>query len=238
MASRKWRGGPRGILWYMAWLQSVVVSVLVFIGSLFGFGSVQSPQQIPIIPMPPASSTEASPVLPKTADFRSLTSVLRPQFVDRDDSDLSDKMRNQIIQLARAILVSNGDVDDASLYEDLSLMAVGKRYVLLTRLNSHSADDIIVDLGAATSTTLRYNYSFKNDADSIVYVIDNNIYTYTIDSPSFVELLGAKLGADESYNTGEGAGVNIQETHTGSSLTVCIYDFDDKTCRDATFALP
>jgi hypothetical protein len=121
-----------------------------------------------------------------------ITDKIKPQFVDRDNSEFPDQVREAIIEAARKLLISENPGDEELYGDNLTLKAVGKQYILVTELGVHGADDIIIDLKSSTSTDdLWYQYSFETRKGTVVYILGDNILTYSIDQPLFAGLSGA-----------------------------------------------
>ncbi|MBI5003912.1 hypothetical protein HZC00_02370 [Candidatus Kaiserbacteria bacterium] len=134
---------------------------------------------------------------------------------------------------------------------DVTLGAVGKRYVVVTiaRPTGAGSSDQILD-----SVTLKSNYVdglFQFVVGkTAVYVSGTDICAYTLDQPSCVALPGAKLSGDEVYGDAGGLAGYFEPqglTHTNTTLTIDILKWvpDQETgysklqkARDVMLKLP
>ena len=224
-------------------LPIIILIVLIIVGGLYLFiANSKTKTATNILNTSQISTTTAQLAI-------DLANVTSPQFVD--DKSLAPELQ-KIKEAVKTILYPDGPVGG-----DITLIAVGKRYVVAS-IPSNPDNSIIKILD---SVTLESNYisglfQFKTDKIA-VYVSATDICTYTLDQPSCIGLPGAKLSGGEIYGDDETLGgyfIPQDETHTNTSLTIAVLKWVPnpeksspsntvasnvlKKVRDVTFVLP
>jgi hypothetical protein len=169
------------------------------------------------------------------ADLQGVT----PYFVDSRSYDgkplttQEEKIQKDVID----ILVSK-EPDNREYYSQLWPRAIGKRYVLVAQPSASGYYDIVIDSQTGESSYLQNGASYithylpferpapaTNGRQAVLYIGYQDVYTYTIDQPSFVLVPGSKLSGSETYHNGRGD-FNLQpeETHTENTIHISIFD--------------
>jgi hypothetical protein len=169
-----------------------------------------------------------SGVNPRSAQQSVLASELSkatPQFIEYKEDATGQQVLStdfeKIRQNAIAILLPHNDPDYS---KRLSLIAVGKRYVLVGMPGPEENHPTIFDSITSKSVPISGLYQFTV-GNTQVYVSTTDICTYTLDTDACAPIPGAKLSGNEIYGDDSGLGgyfVPQDFTHTGTSLTLAV----------------
>lgn len=152
------------------------------------------------------------------------------QFVQRDQTLTPElqKIHGDILALLTAKEPNNADY-----LSQFWLVAVGRRYVLISQPSAGSSYDEIVDSHTGTIRTLpngasyaHFYRAFEGGGNMAIYIGDKDIYTYTLDQESFVLVPGSKLSGTETYTSGayDSPAAQAEQVHTDTSITISVFD--------------
>lgn len=157
-------------------------------------------------------------------------SGITPQFVDKDQPITPElqKVKDDVIAF-----LTVQEPGNAEYYSQILLVAVGKRYILISQPSAASYYDEIVDsqTGKITPIPGGTRYYLASEGRNIALYIDNqHIYTYTIDQPSTVLVSGSQLSGSETYHSGEADMSDLipHEMHTQDSITITVFDMNKR----------
>jgi hypothetical protein len=230
------------------WIRGALI-VIVAVTVVIGFAIWQ--RHIRTIPTSTVSKTDTSAAMP--VDLAAVVQLqtdlqgITPYFVDSRSFDgkpltpQEEKIKNDIV----AILVSK-EPDNREYYSQLWPRAIGKRYVLVAQPSADSYYDILIDSKTGESTSLHNAASYlthylpferpqsaSNGRQAVLYIGYKDLYTYTLDQPSFVLVPGSKLSGNETYHTGASDfRLDPEETHTDDSIHIVVFD-SSKTVQNS-----
>jgi hypothetical protein len=177
---------------------------------------------------------------------------ITPQFVPLNDEwgNSTQVLNPELKKIKKAALdiINTKEPLNAENNVHFSLRAVGKRYVVMSYYPPAGMDsrDVLVDFVSKTSKDLAGGRSLELKS-AIVYITDDKVAYYKIDSPAVVAFSNSQLPSGQTYNSNYG-GMPVtspEETHTDNSMTIAVFDTNQpiqdqgfKKLRDVTFTLP
>ncbi len=168
-------------------------------------------------------SVDQAALLQLQTDIKGIT----PQFIDAGRTS-AQSVREQNIKDDVVVFLSVNQPSNKDYYSGLWLDAVGKRYILISQPSAGSSYDEIIDSKTGKVTNIarkRSYYLVQEGRDTVLYINNQAIYTYTLDQASPILVSGSQLLKTETYNSGTSDFQLIPEqTHTKNSIKISIFD--------------
>ncbi len=123
--------------------------------------------------------------------------------------------------------------ENAEYYSQIWVAAVGKRYILVSQPSAESSYDMILDAKTGKSGTIEdaasYVHYYPASAtakQAALYIGAQDIYTYMLDTASFLLVPGSHLSGTETYHSGEADVPSVipHQNHTDDSITITVFD--------------